>query len=490
MDNNGSAPRPRSGGQSNPANRRPANARPANGRRRRRSKMQVFKESYLPMVLLALAVILIIVIIVTMSASAKKRKDEALKESIQAANSEAAYMLQLEQEAQSLILEADSLAAGFDYDGAIAIVDSFRGDIYEFDDLLAKRNAYLAAKESLVAWDDPSKVISLSTHHLVAEPVRAFTNETYKSSIKYNFITVNEFSFMLQSMYEKGYILVSMDDIVEEKVSPDGSITYSAKTLYLPEGKKPFTLIQTHNSPSYVFDNNGDNEPDCISGFGSRLLVTNAGELTCEYTNRKNETLTGNYDLVPILEGFIAEHPDFSYMGARATIAVTGKNFLFGYQTNPSIIDRNGEDYYNQQVAQAKAVADKLKDMGYTIACYTYGNKRYGELEIADIQEDLESWKKNVAPIVGETDTLVFAMDSDIASPEETYSDSKYQALIGFGYRYFIGFCDSSDPWMQLDATHVRHGRITVNGSKLISDPGLYENIFDAVSAKDENRSK
>lgn len=485
MDNNGSAPRPNSGGQPNPAKRRPANAR-----RRRRSKAQVFKESYLPMVLLALAVILIIVIIVTMSSSAKKRKDEALRESIQAANSEAAYRLQLEQEAQSLILEADSLAAGFDYDGAIAVVDSFRGDVYEFDALLAKRNEYVAAKESLIAWDDPGKVISLSTHHLVAEPTRAFADETYKSSIKYNFITVNEFSFILQSMYEKGYILVNMDDIVQKSVSPDGSVSYTAKTLYLPAGKKPFTLIQTHNSPSYVFDNDGDNEPDCVSGFGSRLLVTATGELSCEYTNRKNEVLTGNYDLVPILESFIAEHPDFSYMGARATIAVTGKNFLFGYQTNPSIISRNGEDYYNQQVAQAKAVADKLKDMGYTIACYTYANKRYGELEIADIQEDLESWKKNVAPIVGETETLVFAMDSDIAAPSETYSDSKYQLLSSFGYHYFIGFCDSSTPWMQLGSDYVRHGRLTVNGSKLISDPGLYETIFDAVSAKDENRTK
>ncbi len=485
MENNSSAPRRNPSGQPRPGNRRPPN-----GRRRRRSKMQIFKESYLPMVLLALAVILIIVIIVALSSSAKKRKDQALRESIQAANSEAAYQLQLEQEAQSLILEADSLAAGFDYDGAIAVVDSFRGDIYDFDDLLAKRNEYVAAKDSLVAWDDPSKVISLSTHHLVAEPARAFTNETYKTSIKFNFITVDEFNAILNSMYEKGYILVDMDDIISRDVASDGTVTYSAKTLYLPEGKKPFTLIQTHNSPSYVFDNDGDNEPDCVSGFASRLLVTNAGELTAEYTNRRNETLTGDYDLVPILESFIAEHPDFSYMGARATIAVTGKNFLFGYQTNPSIKTRNGEDYYNQQVAQAKTVAEKLKDMGYKIACYTYANKRYGELEIADIQEDLEFWKKNVAPIVGETDTLVFALDSDIATPEETYSDGKYQTLMSFGYRYFIGFCDNSDPWMQLGTSYVRHGRITINGSKLISDPGLYETIFDAVSAKDQNRTK
>lgn len=489
MDNNGSARRRNPNGQAASGNRQaPPNRRPSGPRRRRRSKMQKFKEAYLPVLLLALAVILIATVIITLVISSKNRKEAALAESIMAANSERAYQLQLETEAQSLILQAEELAAGFNYDGAIAILDSFSGDIYEFDDLISKRNEYLALKEALVAWDDPSKVVSLSMHHLVVEPSRAFSHETYKNTIKYNFLTVDEFTAMLQSLYDNGFILISMDDIIAEEAAADGSVTYKAKTLYLPAGKKPLMLIQTHNAPSYVFDNDGDGEPDCGCGFASRLLVNNSGELTCEYTDRKNSTTTGNYDLVPILEDFIVEHPDFSYMGARATIAVTGRYFLFGYQTNPSLRTSKGLEYYNYQVAQATAVADKLKELGYEFACYTYSNRRYGNMDIAEIQEDLNAWKSEVEPILGSVDTFVFALDSDIAPTTEAYTGSKFEALTNAGFRYFIGFCDDSDPWMTIEGSYVRQGRITVNGNKLISDPGLYEDIFDAVSIKDEYR--
>lgn len=480
--------------QQRPAGQRAAgsgNRRPANSRRRRRSKMQTFKESYLPMVLLALAVILIITIIVTLSTNSKKRKEAAKASSINAYQSEQAYFLQLDQEAASLIMEADKKAATFDYDGAIEILDSFSDEarFNEFTQLVQKRNEYEEAKKALVEWSDPSKVVHLSTHHLIAEPARSFADTTYKGTIKYNFITVDEFRNILQSLYDNDYILVSKDDIVEKSISADGTITYSPKSLYLPAGKKPLMITQTHNSPSYVFDNNGDGEPDCVSGFASRLIVTNSGKITCEYTDRKNNQNTGDYDLIPILETFISEHPEFSYRGARATIAVTGRNFLFGYQTNPSIKDRKGADYYQDQVAKATAVASKLKELGYDFACYTYGNKRYGEMDIADIQQDLKSWKAEVEPILGTVDTFVFAMDSDIATPGENYSGSKFEALTAAGFHYFVGFCDSSKPWMNIYGSYVRQGRLTIFGSRLISDPGLYEDIFDAVSAKDQNRS-
>ncbi len=466
------------------------NRRPSSTRRRRRSKMQVFKESYLPLLLIALALILVITIIITLSANSKKRKEAARATSIYLAQSEEAYRLQLEQEAASLILEANKKAATFDYDGAIEVLDSFSAEskFNEFDQLVEKRTEYEQAKNNMVEWSDPSKVVHLSTHHLIAEPARSFADSTYKSTIKYNFITCDEFSAILQSLYDNDYILVSMDDIVEKTTNADGTVSYSPKSLYLPAGKKPMMITQTHNSPSYVFDNNGDGDPDCVSGFASRLVITNSGKITSEYTDRRNNQNTGNYDLIPILESFIEEHPEFSYRGARATIAVTGRHFLFGYQTNPTIRDKKGADYYQDQVAKATAVATKLKELGYDFACYTYANKKYGELDIADIQQDLKSWKAEVEPILGPVDTLVFAMDSDIAAPGEAYSGSKFEALTAAGFTYFVGFCDSADPWMDIYGSYVRQGRLTVFGSRLISDPGLYEDIFDAVSAKDQNR--
>ena len=487
--------------QARPARQRPAgqrsaqqrsgNRRPANARRRRRSKMQQFKESYLPFILIAIAVILVLVVIFTLSSKSKKRKEAAKASSIHAHQSEQAYHLQLDQEAASLILEADKKAATFDYDGAIAILDSFSNEarFNEFTQLVEKRNEYEEAKKAMVAWSDPSKVAHLSMHHLVAEPARSFADPVYKSTIKYNFITVDEFRAILESLYDNGYILVGMDDIVEKTVSADGVVTYTAKTLYLPAGKKPIMITQTHNSPSYLYDNNGDGDTDSITGFANRLVITNSGKLAAEYTDRKNNQNVGDYELVPILETFIAEHPEFSYHGARATLAVTGRHYLFGYQTNPTIKDKKGADYYEDQVAKATAVATKLKEMGYDFACYTYGNKRYGELDIASIQEDLKAWKAEVEPILGPVDTLVYALDSDIAEPGIGYSGSKFEALTASGFTYFVGFCEDETPWMNVYGSYVRQGRLTVFGSRLISDPGIYEDIFDAVSVKDQNRN-
>ena len=45
--------------------------------------------------------------------------------------------------------------------------------------------------------------------------------------------------------------------------------------------------------------------------------------------------VTGSFDLVPLLEDFIAEHPDFSYKGARAVLAFTGYQGVLGYRTDP-----------------------------------------------------------------------------------------------------------------------------------------------------------
>ena len=55
--------------------------------------------------------------------------------------------------------------------------------------------------------------------------------------------------------------------------------------------------------------------------------------------------IVGNFDFVTILEKFIADHPDFSYQGARAILAVTGYDGLFGYRTNPEVRENQGSEY-------------------------------------------------------------------------------------------------------------------------------------------------
>ena len=474
MDNNGTAPR-----------------RP-NPRRRKRSKFQRFMQSYFYVLLVALLAILVTVIIIVAVSKSNKRKEEERMASIAASQSEEAERLRQEAEAQSLIKQAEVLAAGFDYDGAIAILDTFADNDNYFSNqaLLDKRFEYITAKEAMVAWDDPGEIVHLSTHFLLHETARSFANANYGGTYKYNNITTVEFSNILDSMYSNGYILISVDDIVEEVINEDGSVTLKAKTLYLPEGRIPFLLTQTHNSPTYVYDNDGDGKRDYASGIAYKLVFDeDTGKLTGEVTDKQDKITHGDNNLILILEKFIQEHPDFSYKGARATLAITGKNAIFGYYTNPKYKSILGETEYNKEVDTAKQVAEELRAMGYTFACYTYGNKAYGKLSQEEMQADLDSWKKEVEPIVGPVNTLVYAMNSDIAGSDEEYSGSKYAALTVAGFRYYMGFCDSSStPWAQLTDSYFRQGRIIINGNSLITDPDLYKGIFDAVGAKDSKR--
>ena len=44
--------------------------------------------------------------------------------------------------------------------------------------------------------------------------------------------------------------------------------------------------------------------------------------------------VTGDYDVVPILDSFIKEHPDFSYHGRKGILAMTGYDGVLGYRTD------------------------------------------------------------------------------------------------------------------------------------------------------------
>ena len=92
----------------------------------------------------------------------------------------------------------------------------------------------------------------------------------------------------------------------------------------LPPGKIPFVMSQ--DDLCYYEYMDGD-------GFASRMIVGENGKPTCEMVMDDGSVSVGSYDLVPLLEDFITEHPDFSYRGARAVLAFTGYQGVLGYRT-------------------------------------------------------------------------------------------------------------------------------------------------------------
>ncbi len=451
--------------------------------------MELFREAHLPVIIAGAALVCILVFIIG-SISLKVQKNKAdIQASIAASQAQAEEDARTAQQVQDLLAQAAIPAAGYDYDTAIAILSSFTGDKEKFPEIGNQLAEYVSAQDKLIPWTDPNQVVNLSLQLLIADPLRAFKHDVYKNSFNRNFITTEEFAAILQQLYDNGYILVNLEDIVTEEVAENGDTVYSSKTLYLPAGKKPLMLTQTNvNYNIYLVDGDGDKLPDQYGcGFASKLLLDENGEFINEMVTSSGETVTGAFDLVPILEGFIKDHPDFSYQNARAILALTGYNGVLGHRTHEGAKAQFGEAAYQSAVEDAEKVSKALQDRGYTLACYTYENIAYGDKSATQIQADLNDWNNEVVPIIGETDILVYAQLSDISN-EKVYSGDKYNLLQNYGFRYYLGFCNDGLPWFNALETCVRQGRIMLTGYNLAKNPGWFNGLFNASEALDKTR--
>lgn len=457
------------------------NSRPVNPRRRKRSQMQIIKEDYLPAIIIGISLIMILVFIIGSIVRAVQKKQYNAELSEQSAIAAQEEQERLEAEASALLAEASSLAKHFDYNGAIAVLDRFQGDMYAFTDLSERYAEYAKAASNLVLWDDPSKVVSLSFQPLIADPTRAFSDDTYGTSYFNNYITVDEFTKILLQLYENGYILIRHSDM---------NVQNGTMELYLPNGKKPLIITETHvNYNTYMTDGDGDKLPDKDGdGFASKLILDENGNLTCEMVDSSGNTVTGAYDIVPILESFIQTHPDFSYKGAKAILALTGYDGLFGYRTSSAALEYFGKAHHDQQIAAAKQVIAAVKESGYELACYSYENEPYGNYTADQIKAEMELWKAEVTPLLGDVSLFVFCRNSDIAEPGTAYSGSKFDVLKSYGFTDYIGFSNEGGLWFNAYNDHTRMGRILVTGANLASHAEWFDGIFDAYSVKDKAR--
>ena len=450
-----------------------------NGRRRRRrkpTKEQIFKEAYLPVIIAGVAVILILSFVfgaISNGFKNKKAKDEEAKQSSIAAQQQAdeaaaAY--------QQLLAEAELKATEYDYDGAIAVLDSLTDTSEEVkNELTAKKSAYMNEKSKLVEWKDVNAIPNLSFHVLINDPQRAYADKELGGLYNRNFVTTGEFSKILDQLYNNGYVLVDMKSFVASNQDLTGTMNFSYNSIYLPEGKKPVMISETMvNYFEYMIDGNDDGEPDAGGdGFASKLVVDGNGDIKAEYVDTSNQTLTGDYDLVPILETFIKAHPDFVYKGSRATLAVSGSKGVFGYRTDSSYVATKGQEYRDQQAAEAKVVVDALREKGYTIACYTYANVNYRSKSVNEVRTDIQSFTNQAIPVLGDVDTIIFAQGVDL----DSYSGNKFDVLYDAGYRYFIGAAQELKT--EINITYVHQNRLMVTGNALAWHSNLFTSYFD-----------
>lgn len=459
---------------------------PPRRQRRKRTKFEIFKEAYLPFVIVALAAILVITFVIgSVSRAVEKNKLEK-EASIAASESIALEEAQLQAEATRLLASAKEAADALDYQRAIDLIDTFKGDISKYAELSQKRAEYVQKMSELVIYSDPNKVPHLSFQMLIADPARAFVNEDYGNSYNRNYVTTDEFEKILQQLYDNGYMLVSIYDLVDRS---EGN--FYAGTLRLPVGKKPIVLSQVAaNYFTYMTDGDEDGLPDKDgAGFPYCLDLDDSGNFVSKMIDAEGNEVVGNFDFVTILEKFIAEHPDFSYQGARAVLAVTGYDGIFGYRTNPEVRETQGSEYYAQQLSGAQKIVDALKAAGYDLACYSYEHISYGDSAVELINGDLGLWTEQVTPILGDVDILVYPYGDDInSSISSTYDGDKYNALYDAGFRIFVSMDNYVEASAQVTESYFRQTRRWVTGAKMAYASETFEDLFNPAAVLNNQR--
>lgn len=51
----------------------------------------------------------------------------------------------------------------------------------------------------------------------------------------------------------------------------------------------------------------------------SKLVIDENGDVKTEYVEADGSITVGDFDMVPLIDRFVEQHPDFSYRGAKGT---------------------------------------------------------------------------------------------------------------------------------------------------------------------------
>ena len=260
--------------------------------------------------------------------------------------------------------------------------------------------------------------VSISTiRHLSFERLAVYETE--------GLLSVNEFSQILDNLYEEGYVLVDVYSIAS--ADKDGNFHLSDH-VEVPEGKTPL-LISQRDVPDASSYEQGT--------FSDGLIITEDGSLHSSYTDADGNTAIGDLDVVPILESFLISHPDFSYNGARGIAALTANSGLIGTNDQENIISL-------------------MKERGWRFASNGYEKISYGS-ELLLIEEDARNWDQNIKPLTGDTDLIILPRKTDIGSwAPYSMENPKFALLYGLGFRYFFVDTSETPGFLQVESQYVR----------------------------------
>ena len=402
-----------------------------------------------------------------------------------------------EKVASEVLEKARIMAAQYDYDGAIELVNS-DSSIKDLDEVKEFVRECEETKATCTAFP-VTDVTHIFFHILTVDPDNSFDSSRWGSQADgYNSLmtTIPEFERILQAMYDRGYVLISLHDMGHEEKQEDGTMKMVKGQIMLPPGKKAF--VMSEDDVCYYEYMEG-------AGFADKMIIGDDGKPTLHYTDKNGNESVGDYDIVPILDKFIEEHPDFSYHGHKACLVFTGYNGVLGYRTDETYLPENyvehkvegGHDVEAER-AEAVKVLKALYEDGYDLGSHSWGHRDMGAMSYENLKIDMDKWEKNVNSLIKEAtgsgaDILIYPKGADIGD-WRNYDGSdqakegckqKYDYLYNQGFRYFCNV-DSSKTWVQVGSNYIRTGRRALDGYnfwyEIENNKGRFSDLWDDTS--------
>lgn len=387
----------------------------------------------------------------TIDAELEKSQDESLKKLREEIIAE--YKL-------STISKVNNLIMKYDYSGAKALLDEIYPLVSDKDVEIQKLNKVCSEFQDLVPYTGPVEHIFF--HPLIAYPELAFDGDYISDGFDKYFVTVPEFKRVIEQLYAKNYILIDIRLIY----GSDDKGVVTPKKLMLPKGKRPIIIsMDDYNFLKYMRKNG------CVYG----LTLDKEGNVVT-YTDSKDgkRTYSDDNEIVPILDRFVKEHPDFSFGGIKGVIALNGYEGALGFPT-----DELSSPNYSKTLEAAKAVANRLKETGWIFACHSYSHYSPSKRTYAQFKYDVDKWIKEVVPVVGKTDVYIYPFGEQIKA-----KDPKFQYMLARGYRIFCGV--GSRPYLKFYDKYAVQMRRNIDGISL-GDKRLTD-IFDVSKIIDPIR--
>jgi hypothetical protein len=375
-----------------------------------------------------------------------------------------------ERQKEELLTKADQLFQGYFYEEAIDLLKSDPTMITTAtnDAITIKISEIEKAKTSLVKYDGPVQHIFF--HSLIIYPELAFDSKGHPAQ-GYNLwmAMVSEFKKMLPMLEERGYVLYPLNDYIEPDPEDPGKI--KLKDIYLPPGKIP--LVISIDDVNYY---------DCMKpdGFANRLVMGDDGRVWTEViTPEGKTTLTRDGDVMPILDDYVDLHPEFSWRGAKGTIALTGYQGALGYRITDGLPQ---EPEWQQTV---KAIADAMKANGWSFACHSYTHNNYfrdGSLTLDQLKFDTDRWIRTIEPFVGGTNIYISPFGAHFRK-----DDPRYRYLVEQGFQIYCPV--SNERRITVNSDNVVMPRIDIDGFSMNKrTEELEKYYFDVSEVLDSRR--